>query len=300
MDGYVKGFVGASLVYFMTGAVLGFLSATGNAGGGTVFAHVHLNLLGFMTMMIYGVGYFIIPRFNATTLRWPGILPYHFWIANAGLILMVATYSTSQTLFSLGAASQVIAVFLFCVHILATIYGRRAGEDEERGDHPSSRKEEGFPAPAGVARRVDPDMRVGEILENLPGALAILVEGGLTPLADPQHAEQVKQMPVTLRTACMRHGIDLDRVLEQLETFAARTPATKGGVDLPGQSTLIKNVLEAHPETESVFRKHFGEGCFSCPGQAFESIHQSALMHNIDPDRLLDEIRAVISRGNDS
>jgi hybrid cluster-associated redox disulfide protein len=312
MEGYVKGFVGASLVYFLAGAALGLYSAIGDAGASMIFAHVHLNLLGFMTMMIYGVGYFIIPRFNATTLRWPGILPYHFWIANAGLILMVATYSSFGSpgftgwLFRIGAISQAVSVFFFCVHILVTMYSRATLEDETVEDHRDVPTEKEAPVPSPAPVQIDPDIRVGEILERWPDSITILIDGGLTPLSDPEHAEHVKQMPVTLRMACMRHQADLDWIVQRLTELTSKVPSRvtvgsgHGGEEtaLPDKSTVIKDVLKAHPETETVFRKHYGDGCFSCPGQSFESISQSALMHNVDPDKLLTEIHEVIKSGN--
>ena len=83
MDRYTKGFVVASLVYFFLAAVLGIWMGGTDAAGWVRFAHVHFNLLGFMSMMIYGVGYFILPRFNGRTLRWPSWVPVHFYSATS-------------------------------------------------------------------------------------------------------------------------------------------------------------------------------------------------------------------------
>lgn len=309
MTGYVKRFVAASLVYFAAGALLGLHAATGEMFAGLTFAHAHLNLLGFMSMMIYGVGYFIIPRFNATTLAWPRLLPYHFWIANLGLVTMVSTYSFSRSqgpavwIFRIAAFSQLVSVFMFSIHMLVTMYGRkmREGEAAEAGSQGEAAEK---PLDTEYAvPRIHPDMRVGEILERWPGAVPILVEGGLTPLGDPRHAELVKGMPVTLRMACAKHGGDPDVLARCLNEYigSEARPAVgedgRGGTPaLPTKSSIIRDVLAAHPETEAVFRKHYGEGCFSCPGQAFESIAQSALMHDIDPEKLLADIHRAIRR----
>ena len=64
MDRYTKGFVVASLVYFFLAAALGIWMGTTDAPEWASFAHIHFNLLGFMSMMIYGVGYFILPLFR--------------------------------------------------------------------------------------------------------------------------------------------------------------------------------------------------------------------------------------------
>jgi heme A synthase len=89
MDRYTKGFVLASLVYFFLAAVLGIWIGSAEPAPWVRFAHVHFMLLGFMSMMIYGVGYFILPRFNGRTLRWPAWVPAHFYVANIGLAGMV-------------------------------------------------------------------------------------------------------------------------------------------------------------------------------------------------------------------
>ena len=93
MDRFTKGFVLASLVYFLLAAILGIWMGLAETGESVKFAHVHFNLLGFMSMMIYGVGYFILPRFNARPLKWPQLVPLHFFSANLGLIGMVFTSS---------------------------------------------------------------------------------------------------------------------------------------------------------------------------------------------------------------
>ena len=122
MDRYTKGFVVASLVYFFLAAVLGIWMGGTDAAGWVRFAHVHFNLLGFMSMMIYGVGYFILPRFNGRTLRWPSWVPIHFYLANIGLIGMVATApELPSTGFILFSALSVISAGMFAVNLGATM-----------------------------------------------------------------------------------------------------------------------------------------------------------------------------------
>ena len=82
MDRYTKGFVIASLVYFFLAAAFGIWIGTAAAPEWVSFGHIHFNLLGFMAMMIYGVAYFILPRFNGKTIKWPQWVPLHFYTAN--------------------------------------------------------------------------------------------------------------------------------------------------------------------------------------------------------------------------
>ena len=328
MDRYTKGFVVASLVYFLLAAVLGIWMGGADAAGWVKFAHVHFNLLGFMSMMIYGVGYFILPRFNGRTLRWPSWVPIHFFLANIGLIGMVATApERPSTGFILFSALSVISAGMFAVNLGATMLMEPKTEEEEE---PSSAAE---PAAAAAAATqpgaslpaaalghpwpspINPDMRVGEILTRWPQTVDVFVGHGFASLADPEHREQVKQIPITLRMACQRHNVDLDYMVSELNEAIApsaaakdastggTSPAPEGGPaprkatkgklakgETIGTDHILGEILAAYPETEKVFRKYYGDGCFSCPGQATESVKQSAMMHNVSEKQLLSEL----------
>ena len=55
-------------------------------------AHMHMLLLGFVTMMIYGVAYHVVPRFVGFRLHRPDAAQWHWWSANVGLALMVVAF----------------------------------------------------------------------------------------------------------------------------------------------------------------------------------------------------------------
>ena len=55
-------------------------------------AHVHMMLLGFVTMMIYGVAYHVLPRFSGHPLWSPRLAGWHCWSAQLGLALMVTGF----------------------------------------------------------------------------------------------------------------------------------------------------------------------------------------------------------------
>lgn len=323
MDRYTKGFVVASLVYFFLAAVLGIWMGGADAAGWVRFAHVHFNLLGFMSMMIYGVGYFILPRFNGRTLRWPSWVPIHFFLANIGLIGMAVTAPERPSNgFILFAALSVLSAGMFAVNLGATMLVEPKPEEEEE----SSSAPEAVPAagastaaegaapsaPPPAAPRIDPDMRVGEILTRWPQTVDVFVGHGFASLANPEHREQVKQIPITLRMACQRHNVDLDYMVSELNAAVSPAPAT--AAPLPAKTTagkkakpgalsrgeaigadhILGEILGAYPETEKVFRKYYGDGCFSCPGQATESVKQSAMMHNVSEKQLLAELNQAV------
>ncbi len=93
-----------------------------------VTVHAHLNLLGFMSMMIYGVGYHILPKFSGRHIYSPGIMKVQFWLANAGLIGMAVSWpftigeaSPFEYLLMLSAFMTLISVVLFSINILKTV-----------------------------------------------------------------------------------------------------------------------------------------------------------------------------------
>jgi len=163
----------------------------------------------------------------------------------------------------------------------------------------------GTPPPA--APRIEPDMRVGEILSRWPETVGVFAGNGFPSLGSPEHREQVARMPITLRMACERHGVALEYMVATLNdaiepahaapAASARPPASRSetGAGLSrgqaiGPDNILGEILATYPETEKVFRKYYGDGCFSCPGQATESVRQSALMHNVSEKRLLAEL----------
>ncbi len=56
----------------------------------------------------------------------------------------------------------------------------------------------------------------------------------------------------------------------------------------------IGEVLDKYPQASKVFQKYFGQGCFNCPGSRMETISFGALMHNQDPNAIVDELNAAL------
>ena len=81
-----------------------------------LFTHVHLNLLGWMTMMVYGVGYHILPRFSGTPLAYPKLGNLQFYLANAGLVGLVC-FRPLHPLAEIFASVLVISAGMFVFNI---------------------------------------------------------------------------------------------------------------------------------------------------------------------------------------
>ncbi len=59
------------------------------------------------------------------------------------------------------------------------------------------------------------------------------------------------------------------------------------------KDTIIGDVIKNVPGGRAVIEKYFGNGCFTCPGINMESLSFGAMMHNLDPDKIVDEINKL-------
>ena len=63
--------------------------------------------------------------------------------------------------------------------------------------------------------------------------------------------------------------------------------ATKKQVN---KDSIIGEVIKEIPGAKDIIQKHFGGGCFTCPGINVESIGFGSMMHNLDPEVIIKEI----------
>lgn len=92
MDSFVLRFLKASLGWLVLGVTLGVAMAIVPVWVRYRPAHLHMLLLGFVTMMISGVAYHVFPRFASTPLYSARLATIHLWLANVGLVLMVCGF----------------------------------------------------------------------------------------------------------------------------------------------------------------------------------------------------------------
>ncbi len=59
------------------------------------------------------------------------------------------------------------------------------------------------------------------------------------------------------------------------------------------RDSIIGEVIKDVPGAQAIIQKHFGGGCFTCPGINVESISFGAMMHNLDPEVIVKEINAL-------
>lgn len=86
--------------------------------------HAELNLWGWVTLLIYGMGYHMLPRFLGRPLRWPHLAEAQSWVAIAGVglaalgwIARYANVAAAPFLLTVGGVVQLVAVMLFALLI---------------------------------------------------------------------------------------------------------------------------------------------------------------------------------------
>ncbi len=127
---YVRGFIRAGLVWFAIGILIG-LSMAFWPGEHLLYrpAHAHANLLGFVSMLIFGVAYHVLPRFVGRPLVGERWAMAQLWIQNVGLAAMVAGWLARPTWWGPGQGLVWIGGILSAigVGIFITIAWRMVG-----------------------------------------------------------------------------------------------------------------------------------------------------------------------------
>ena len=133
MDWAVKAFLKSSLAWLGAGVSLGVAMAVYPPWALYRTAHLHMNLLGFVTMMIFGVALHVIPRFTGHPLHSRRLATGQWWLANAGLALFVAGLvllpNTSfgvpaRMVVATGGLLSAAAAYVFIYNLWRTIDGR--------------------------------------------------------------------------------------------------------------------------------------------------------------------------------
>jgi len=122
MRGFTLGFIISCLVYLILTAILGIIFLVSSSSSyGLVVAIVHSFLLGFITMIIFGVNYHIIPIFSGKDFYSPGLAYLHLVMANLGITGLVLPLIFSGYPSDIPVIVKLSSV-LFAVSILVFIY----------------------------------------------------------------------------------------------------------------------------------------------------------------------------------
>jgi uncharacterized protein involved in response to NO len=166
----------------------------------------HTMAVGFITPIILGVAYRVLPIFNGVNLWSNRLMRASFWVLAAGSTLSFAmafntVFETTWSYAWSGIAGGLVlmAVVMFAVNIALTL----------------RRQHVPFTATAAVTLHT----RVAELLEVFPWIRPALIHAGLAGLAT------MRQNPprfVTIEFAARRHGIDPQVVITQLNQEIVR------------------------------------------------------------------------------
>jgi iron-sulfur cluster repair protein YtfE (RIC family) len=59
------------------------------------------------------------------------------------------------------------------------------------------------------------------------------------------------------------------------------------------KDSIIGDVIKSVPGADKVIEKYFGNGCFTCPGINVETIAFGAAMHNVDPEKITEDVNKL-------
>jgi hypothetical protein len=303
MDVYPRLFIQASLIYFACGTTLGALMGADMVNRfAWRYVHIHLNLLGFMTMMISGVAYHVLPRFAGKPVRHPRLIGLHFWLANVGLLGMIGTRALAAAgitfaglrMFPLFATLAMLGIWLFVYNAFPVLQRDKVRE---------------------VARKARGGMKVSEVLDRWPSTLEIFKAWGFSALANPAARATFARL-VSVEKACRIHKVDaaafiaaLDRHVKEAEIPLpvmdgdAPEPATRrptGAAAPPGEigpahlDVRVGDLIRAWPSAKGVLERRFGAETLTCPGLVTETLRQAAEIHGIEPEALVLEVNEEI------
>ncbi|WP_309672526.1 cbb3-type cytochrome c oxidase subunit I [Gemmatimonas sp.] len=124
----MRAFLRSSVCWLAAGVSLGTAMAVHPAWAIYRPAHLHMNLLGFVSMMIFGVGYHIIPRLAGKPLHSRRLGMIHLWIGNVGLLLFApglmlqtAAHAAGPWLIGVGATLSATGAYCFTWQVWRTL-----------------------------------------------------------------------------------------------------------------------------------------------------------------------------------
>lgn len=120
-------FIKSALIYLGAAVLIGLHLSAGGPRYPFIAVHTHLNLLGWMNMMLFGVAYHILPRFSGNPLWSEKLSLWHFWLANIGIIGMLTgwgimfKYPENNLVLLIFSVVEAIAIFMFIINMFKTL-----------------------------------------------------------------------------------------------------------------------------------------------------------------------------------
>lgn len=122
MKTFTLGFIISSFIYLILTAILGIIFLLSNSFNyGLMVATVHSLLLGFATMLVFGVNYHIIPMFSGRSFYSQGLAYVHLAMANLGIVGMLLPLPFSNYPGNISISVKLSSI-LFALSIFVFIY----------------------------------------------------------------------------------------------------------------------------------------------------------------------------------
>ena len=129
MDKITINFIKASFIYLVIGSTIGVTMFFWPNGVGFYRSlHAHLNVVGWLSMFVFGVAYHILPRFSGRTLHSVGLARAHLWLSNVGIIGLAVLWSFAvrrgepfMAITGLFGAILAISIYFFVYNMWRTI-----------------------------------------------------------------------------------------------------------------------------------------------------------------------------------
>lgn len=224
---------------------------------GVMGAARHALALGFVTLLIVGMASRVIPVFAGKPLWRAWMVDLATALLGLGTFLRVvveaiAPYGASVPTDLALAASGPLAfagLLAFAVNFTLTMVRRDPGARLP-------------PSPAGTLPRRP--LRADDLLAEalrLPGSVSLLIELGLTFLADPGH-RAVAARSLTIAQAAVRGNQSPDRILAALNALVHSSNSSSSTTNSPSQGSVLNpdltvaEVLDQWPATLDVFLRH--------------------------------------------
>ncbi len=210
---HYPGFVRASYVWLVVGAVLGILADIFTLQAGLTGASRHAITVGFLATLIFAIGPRLLPSFlNGRELHSSTLMAASLWLLNLGCFLRVSSEAVAYSLggaawrvLPLSALLELTAVILFVMNLALTLRQ---------------------PLPAWFEPdEVNETLPVYWYVTSFPGTRSLLVRAGLKTLG------RVRNVPrsLTLAEAAAADNVNIDALLGDLrEYFSRRQPRRVG------------------------------------------------------------------------
>ena len=132
MDKITVTFIRASFLYLLIGSTIGALLLFWPQAAGIYRSiHAHLNVFGWLSMMVFGVGYHILPRFSGRPLHSKRLAWVHLYLSNLGLVGLalfwaIAGYAGGGAMrlpLAIFGAILAISIYIFVYNMWRTVKG---------------------------------------------------------------------------------------------------------------------------------------------------------------------------------